>query len=298
MPRHSKPGSAAAPAIRSSMPECASFGIPAWMHNRVRMVMASFLIKHLLIDWRRARNGSGTRWSMPTPATTPRVGNGSRARAPMPRPISGFSIPMLQGEKFDPGGDLCATLGAGNREAAGQIHSQALACAAMSLRNQPSRSARLSGADRRSRHGAQTRARSLSTALRLISSRSHLALFTINTAAAHSTMPTIAMRIQPLVEQQIGHHRGHRRHQIEQARDPVAAERRISQYISPTEPTDSTTTSQISDKNEFAGSSRPRASRTASAHGKQHEHRDVLNEFAAAPVDAGRNSASDRACRA
>jgi deoxyribodipyrimidine photo-lyase len=24
-----------------------------WMHNRVRMIAASFLIKHLLIDWRR-----------------------------------------------------------------------------------------------------------------------------------------------------------------------------------------------------------------------------------------------------
>jgi deoxyribodipyrimidine photo-lyase len=28
-----------------------------WMHNRVRMVAASFLTKHLLIDWRE-----GTRW--------------------------------------------------------------------------------------------------------------------------------------------------------------------------------------------------------------------------------------------
>src|SRR3546814_12129140 len=28
-----------------------------WMHNRVRMIAASFLIKHLLIDWRH-----GARW--------------------------------------------------------------------------------------------------------------------------------------------------------------------------------------------------------------------------------------------
>jgi deoxyribodipyrimidine photo-lyase len=28
-----------------------------WMHNRVRMITASFLVKHLLIDWRR-----GERW--------------------------------------------------------------------------------------------------------------------------------------------------------------------------------------------------------------------------------------------
>ena len=24
-----------------------------WMHNRVRMIVASFLTKHLLMDWRR-----------------------------------------------------------------------------------------------------------------------------------------------------------------------------------------------------------------------------------------------------
>ena len=28
-----------------------------WMHNRVRMIAASFLVKHLLIDWR-----AGSRW--------------------------------------------------------------------------------------------------------------------------------------------------------------------------------------------------------------------------------------------
>ncbi len=34
------------------MPGCASCGQTGWMHNRVRMITASFLIKHLLIDWR------------------------------------------------------------------------------------------------------------------------------------------------------------------------------------------------------------------------------------------------------
>ena len=46
-------GSRGAPASRSWMPACASSGTPAYMHNRVRMVTASFLIKNLLIDWRR-----------------------------------------------------------------------------------------------------------------------------------------------------------------------------------------------------------------------------------------------------
>ena len=54
---------------------------------------------------RRASSGSGTRWSMPTPRTIRRAGNGSRAAAPMPRRISACSIPTLQGEKFDPKGD-------------------------------------------------------------------------------------------------------------------------------------------------------------------------------------------------
>ena len=55
-----------------------------WMHNRVRMVAASFLTKHLLIDWRRARAGSGTRWSTPTSPTTRWAGSGWPAAAPTP----------------------------------------------------------------------------------------------------------------------------------------------------------------------------------------------------------------------
>ena len=42
----------ARPATQSSMPECAQLWATGWMHNRVRMIAASFLIKHLLIDWR------------------------------------------------------------------------------------------------------------------------------------------------------------------------------------------------------------------------------------------------------
>ena len=33
------------------------------MHNRVRMVVASFLVKHLLIPWQEGQNGFGTHWS-------------------------------------------------------------------------------------------------------------------------------------------------------------------------------------------------------------------------------------------
>jgi deoxyribodipyrimidine photo-lyase len=50
-------GRKGAPATRLWMRGCVSCGRRGWMHNRVRMIAASFLIKHLLIDWRH-----GARW--------------------------------------------------------------------------------------------------------------------------------------------------------------------------------------------------------------------------------------------
>ncbi len=74
------------------------------MHNRVRMVAASFLVKHLLIDWRE-----GERWFWDTlvdadPGSNPAnwqwvAGSGADA-APYFRVFN----PILQGEKFDPDG--------------------------------------------------------------------------------------------------------------------------------------------------------------------------------------------------
>ncbi|HEY0219652.1 MAG TPA: deoxyribodipyrimidine photo-lyase [Afipia sp.] len=74
------------------------------MHNRVRMVVASFLVKHLLIDWRE-----GERWFWDTlvdadPGSNPAswqwvAGSGADA-APYFRVFN----PILQGEKFDPDG--------------------------------------------------------------------------------------------------------------------------------------------------------------------------------------------------
>lgn len=74
------------------------------MHNRVRMIAASFLTKHLMIDWRE-----GERWFWDTlvdadPASNP--GNwqwvaGSGADA---APYFRIFNPVLQGEKFDPKG--------------------------------------------------------------------------------------------------------------------------------------------------------------------------------------------------
>jgi deoxyribodipyrimidine photo-lyase len=75
-----------------------------WMHNRVRMIVASFLVKDLLIPWQEgakwfwdtlvdadlANNTLGWQWS---------AGCGADAA-----PYFRIFNPVLQGEKFDPGG--------------------------------------------------------------------------------------------------------------------------------------------------------------------------------------------------
>ncbi|MGE0733477.1 MAG: deoxyribodipyrimidine photo-lyase [Alphaproteobacteria bacterium] len=76
-----------------------------WMHNRVRMIAASFLIKDLMIPWQRgeawfwdtlvdadlANNAAGWQWV---------AGCGADAA-----PYFRIFNPLLQGEKFDPAGD-------------------------------------------------------------------------------------------------------------------------------------------------------------------------------------------------
>ena len=73
-----------------------------WMHNRVRMIVASFLAKDLLVDWRRgetffrrhladgdpASNNGGWQWA---------AGSGTDAQ-----PFFRIFNPVLQGRKFDP----------------------------------------------------------------------------------------------------------------------------------------------------------------------------------------------------
>jgi deoxyribodipyrimidine photo-lyase len=76
-----------------------------YMHNRVRMIVASFLIKHLLIHWREgekwfwdclvdadlANNSASWQWV---------AGSGADAA-----PFFRIFNPILQGKKFDPKGD-------------------------------------------------------------------------------------------------------------------------------------------------------------------------------------------------
>jgi deoxyribodipyrimidine photo-lyase len=76
-----------------------------WMHNRVRMVAASFLTKHLLIPWRE-----GEAWFWDTLVDADLANNaaswqwvaGSGADA---APYFRVFNPILQGRKFDPQGD-------------------------------------------------------------------------------------------------------------------------------------------------------------------------------------------------
>ena len=76
------------PLVDAGMRELWATG---WMHNRVRMVAASFLTRHLLLDWRLGEDCSGIRWSTPTGPTTASAGNGWPAAAPMRRRISASS---------------------------------------------------------------------------------------------------------------------------------------------------------------------------------------------------------------
>jgi len=80
-----------------------------WMHNRVRMIVASFLIKDLLIDWRE-----GEAWFRDTLVDADPAANaanwqwvaGSGADA---SPFFRIFNPVLQGEKFDSDGGYIRT---------------------------------------------------------------------------------------------------------------------------------------------------------------------------------------------
>ena len=75
-----------------------------WMHNRVRMITASFLIKDLLIDWRR-----GEQWFWDCLVDADEGNNGINwqwvaGTGPDASPFFRVFTPVGQGEKFDAGG--------------------------------------------------------------------------------------------------------------------------------------------------------------------------------------------------
>ena len=89
------------PLVDAGMRELWATG---WMHNRVRMAAASFLVKHLLIPWQE-----GARWFWDTLVDADLANNtlgwqwvaGCGADA---APYFRIFNPTLQGEKFDPDG--------------------------------------------------------------------------------------------------------------------------------------------------------------------------------------------------
>jgi deoxyribodipyrimidine photo-lyase len=97
-----KKGLTGYPIVDAGMRELCETG---WMHNRVRMITASFLVKHLrihwmegekffrnsLLDFNEANNIAGWQWV---------AGCGADAA-----PYFRIFNPILQGEKFDPQGD-------------------------------------------------------------------------------------------------------------------------------------------------------------------------------------------------
>ncbi len=97
-----KKGMTGYPIVDAGMRELYSTG---WMHNRVRMIVGSFLVKHLLINWKEgekhfrnclldfneANNVSGWQWV---------AGCGADAA-----PYFRIFNPILQGEKFDKEGN-------------------------------------------------------------------------------------------------------------------------------------------------------------------------------------------------
>jgi deoxyribodipyrimidine photo-lyase len=90
------------PLVDAGMRELWTTG---WVHNRVRMVAASFLVKHLLLPWQ-----AGGRWFWDTLVDADLANNtlgwqwvaGCGADA---APYFRIFNPVSQGEKFDPDGD-------------------------------------------------------------------------------------------------------------------------------------------------------------------------------------------------
>jgi deoxyribodipyrimidine photo-lyase len=90
------------PLVDAGMRQLASTG---WMHNRVRMVTASFLVKDLLVDWRM-----GERWFrrlLVDGDVAQNAGNWQWVAGTGPDAAPYFRVfnPVRQSAKFDPAGD-------------------------------------------------------------------------------------------------------------------------------------------------------------------------------------------------
>jgi hypothetical protein len=96
-------GRKAVPVVDACMRQLAATG---WMHNRGRMIVASFLTKDLLINWQ-----AGERWFMHSLVDgDPAANNGgwqwTAGVGTDAAPYFRIFNPVLQGQKFDPQGDF------------------------------------------------------------------------------------------------------------------------------------------------------------------------------------------------
>jgi deoxyribodipyrimidine photo-lyase len=91
------------PVVDAGMRQLVATG---WMHNRARMVCASFLVKHLLIDWRAGERHFASQLIDHDPAQD--VGNWQWVAGTGPDAAPFFRIfnPVAQGRRFDPDGSF------------------------------------------------------------------------------------------------------------------------------------------------------------------------------------------------
>ena len=139
------------PIVDAGMQQLAATG---WMHNRARMIVASFLTKDLHIDWR-----SGERWFMRRlvdgdPASNNGGWQWAASTGTDAQPYLRIFNPTLQGERFDPDGKYGPAVDPGARGNAGQVGASAVGVAPPGTG--------LSAAHRRSPARANGRPRALS----------------------------------------------------------------------------------------------------------------------------------------
>ena len=96
-----KEGRTGYPFVDAAMRQLNATG---WMHNRVRMVTASFLVKNLLIDWRRGERHF--RHVLLDADVSQNVGNWQwvAGTGPDASPYNRVFNPVLQGQRFDESG--------------------------------------------------------------------------------------------------------------------------------------------------------------------------------------------------
>ena len=94
------------PIIDAAMAQLNETG---WMHNRLRMIVASFLIKDLLIDWRKGEKYFQQQLIDYSPASN--IGGWQWAASTGTDAVPYFRIfnPVTQSEKFDASGDFIRT---------------------------------------------------------------------------------------------------------------------------------------------------------------------------------------------